>query len=251
MSDFSSKTYWDGLLDQLSHLSTQFGLIPPESDYHKMGQDFQESLRLLLIDAWKGASPLNRFSAKENRQQPAEEAPQPEVPVKRKKERYKPTAKPYFSEQEEPERMEQLFTQLYAQCSRADDKKNMHLNGMFVTTSDFLGCLFMACMNNLKNDERFNIKAFFNLFEKIKSQLGKACPVIVTYSAVQKKLKTKKILGNWVEDYDKSTEKKFSAEREKAKQKKGYLTEWTEINKLVLEEGRAVGLFPSATPPKK
>ena len=251
MSDFNYKLYWDELIRQLSSLTTQFGLIPPESDYHKMGQNLHESLNLLLMDAWKGASPLNRISTQENQQQPAEEIPEPETPVKRKKERYKPKAMPYFSEQEEPERMEQLFTQLYAQCSRADDKKNMHLNGMFVTPSDFLGCLFMACMNNLKNDERFNIKAFFNLFEKIKSQLGKACPVIVTYSAVQKKLKTKKILGNWVEDYDKSTEKKFSAEREKAKQKKGYLTEWTEINKLVLEEGRAVGLFPSATPPKK
>ncbi len=251
MSDFSSKTYWDGLLDQLSHLSTEFGLIPPESDYHKMGQDFQESLRLMLIDAWKGASPLNRFSAQENQQKPAEEAPQPEAPVKKKKKRYKPEAKPYFSEQEEPERMEQLFTQLYAQCSRADDKKNMHLNGMFVAPSDFLGCLFIACMNNLKNDERFNIKAFFNLFEKIKNQLGEACPVIVTYSAVQKKLRVKKVLGNWVEDYDKSKEKKFSAEREKAKKKKDFLTSWTEINKLVLEEGRAMGLFPPTTPPKK
>lgn len=251
MSDSSNKLHWDELLGQLSSLSTQFGQIPPESGYYKLGQDFQESLRLLLIDGFKEASPLNRFSTPKNQQNPAEEATQPEAPVKKKKERYKPTAKSYFSEQEEPERMEQLFTQLYAQCSRAGDKKNMHLNGMFVTPSDFLGCLFMACMNNLKNDERFNIKAFFNLFEKIKSQLGKACPVIVTYSAVQKKLKAKKILGNWVEDYDKSTEKKFSAEREKAKQKKGYLTEWTEINKLVLEEGRAVGLFPSATLLKK
>lgn len=251
MSDFSSKTYWDGLLDQLSHLSTQFGLIPPESDYHKMGQDFQESLRLMLIDAWKGASPLNRFSTQGKPQKPAEENSQPEAPVKQKKERYKPTAKPYFSEQEEPEHMEQLFTQLYAQCSRADDKKHLYANGGPEAPSDFLGCLFIACMNILKNDERFNLRAFFNLFNKIRSQLGKDCPVIVTYDAVRKKLEVKKKLRDWVEDYDKSTVRKFYNERIKAGKNKEKLASWSEIYERVLEDGRTVGLFPPAKTSKK
>ncbi len=251
MSDFSSKTYWDGLLDQLSHLSTQFGLIPPESDYHKMGQDFQESLHQLLIDAWKGASPLNRFSTQENQQKPSEEPPQPEAPVEQKKERYKPTAKPYFSEQEEPERMEQLFTQFFTRCSRTGDKKHLYANGSPEAPSDFLGCLYIACINNLKNDERFNLKAFFNLFDKIRSQLGEDCPVIVTYDAVRKKLEVKKKLRNWIEDYDKSTTRKFYNERVLAGKNKEKLSSWTEIRERILEDGRAVGIFPPAKTSKK
>lgn len=251
MSDFNYKLYWDELIRQLSSLTTQFGLIPPESDYHKMGQDFQESLRLMLIDAWKGASPLNRISTQGNQQKPAEEAPQPETPVKKKKERYKPEAKPYFSEQEEPERMEQLFTQLYAQCSRAGDKKHLYANGGPEAPSDFLGCLFIACMNILKNDERFNLRAFFNLFNKIRSQLGKDCPVIVTYDAVRKKLEVKKKLRDWVEEYDKSTVRKFYNERIKAGKNKEKLASWSEIYERVLEDGRTVGLFPPAKTPKK
>lgn len=251
MSDFNYKLYWDELIRQLSSLTTQFGLIPPESDYHKMGQNLHESLNLLLMDAWKGASPLNRFSAKENQQKPAEDPPQPEAPVKQKKERYKPTAKPYFSEQEEPERMEQLFTQLYAQCSRCGDKKHLYANGGPEAPSDFLGCLFIACMNILKNDERFNLRAFFNLFNKIRSQLGKDCPVIVTYDAVRKKLEVKKKLRDWVEDYDKSTVRKFYNERVKAGKNKEKLVSWSEIYERVLEDGRTVGLFPPAKTSKK
>ena len=251
MSDFNYKLYWDELIRQLSSLTTQFGLIPPESDYHKMGQNLHESLHLLLVDAWKGASPLNRISTQENQQQPAEEIPEPETPVKRKKERYKPKAMPYFSEQEEPERMEQLFTQLYAQCSRADDKKHLYANGGPEAPSDFLGCLFIACMNILKNDERFNLRAFFNLFNKIRSQLGKDCPVIVTYDAVRKKLEVKKKLRDWVEDYDKSTVRKFYNERVKAGKNKEKLVSWSEIYERVLEDGRTVGLFPPAKTPKK
>jgi hypothetical protein len=251
MSDFNYKLYWDELIRQLSSLTTQFGLIPPESDYHKMGQNLHESLNLLLMDAWKGASPLNRISTQENQQQPAEEIPEPETPVKRKKERYKPKAMPYFSEQEEPERMEQLFTQLYAQCSRADDKKHLYANGGPEAPSDFLGCLFIACMNILKNDERFNLRAFFNLFNKIRSQLGKDCPVIVTYDAVRKKLEVKKKLRDWVEDYDKSTVRKFYNERVKAGKNKEKLVSWSEIYERVLEDGRTVGLFPPAKTPKK
>ena len=251
MSDFNYKLYWDELIRQLSSLTTQFGLIPPESDYHKMGQNLHESLHLLLMDAWKGDSPLNRISTQENQQKPAEEAPQPETPVKKKKERYKPEAKPYFSKQEEPERMEQLFTQLYAQCSRADDKKHLYANGGPEAPSDFLGCLFIACMNILKNDERFNLRAFFNLFNKIRSQLGKDCPVIVTYDAVRKKLEVKKKLRDWVEEYDKSTVRKFYNERIKAGKNKEKLASWSEIYERVLEDGRTVGLFPPAKTPKK
>ena len=251
MSDSSNKLHWDELLGQLSSLSTQFGQIPPESGYYKLGQDFQESLRLLLIDGFKEASPLNRFSTPKNQQNPAEEATQPEAPVKQKKERYKPTAKSYFSEQEEPERMEQLFTQLYAQCSRAGDKKHLYANGGPEAPSDFLGCLFIACMNILKNEERFNLRAFFNLFNKIRSQLGKDCPVIVTYDAVRKKLEVKKKLRDWVEDYDKSTVRKFYNERVKAGKNKEKLVSWSEIYERVLEDGRTVGLFPPAKTPKK
>ena len=251
MSDSSNKLHWDELLGQLSSLSTQFGQIPPESGYYKLGQDFQELLRLLLIDGFKEASPLNRFSTPKNQQNPAEEATQPEAPVKKKKERYKPTAKSYFSEQEEPERMEQLFTQLYAQCSRADDKKHLYANGGPEAPSDFLGCLFIACMNILKNDERFNLRAFFNLFNKIRSQLGKDCPVIVTYDAVRKKLEVKKKLRDWVEDYDKSTVRKFYNERVKAGKNKEKLVSWSEIYERVLEDGRTVGLFPPAKTSKK
>lgn len=251
MSDSSNKLHWDELLGQLSSLSTQFGQIPPESGYYKLGQDFQESLRLLLIDGFKEASPLNRFSTPKNQQNPAEEATQPEAPVKKKKERYKPTAKSYFSEQEEPERMEQLFTQLYAQCSRCGDKKHLYANGGPEAPSDFLGCLFIACMNILKNDERFNLRAFFNLFNKIRSQLGKDCPVIVTYDAVRKKLEVKKKLRDWVEDYDKSTVRKFYNERVKAGKNKEKLASWSEIYERVLEDGRTVGLFPPAKTPKK
>jgi hypothetical protein len=251
MSDSSNKLHWDELLGQLSCLSTQFGQIPPESGYYKLGQDFQESLRLLLIDGFKEASPLNRFSTPKNQQNPAEEATQPEAPVKKKKERYKPIAKPYFSEQEEPERMEQLFTQLYAQCSRCGDKKHLYANGGPEAPSDFLGCLFIACMNILKNDERFNLRAFFNLFNKIRSQLGKDCPVIVTYDAVRKKLEVKKKLRDWVEDYDKSTVRKFYNERVKAGKNKEKLVSWSEIYERVLEDGRTVGLFPPAKTSKK
>lgn len=251
MSDSSNKLHWDELLGQLSSLSTQFGQIPPESGYYKLGQDFQESLRLLLIDGFKEASPLNRFSTPKNQQNPAEEATQPEAPVKKKKERYKPTAKSYFSEQEEPERMEQLFTQLYAQCSRCGDKKHLYANGGPEAPSDFLGCLFIACMNILKNDERFNLRAFFNLFNKIRSQLGKDCPVIVTYDAVRKKLEVKKKLRDWVEDYDKSTVRKFYNERVKAGKNKEKLASWSEIYERVLEDGRTVGLFPPAKTSKK
>jgi hypothetical protein len=251
MSDSSNKLHWDELLGQLSCLSTQFGQIPPESGYYKLGQDFQESLRLLLIDGFKEASPLNRFSTPKNQQNPAEEATQPEAPVKKKKERYKPIAKPYFSEQEEPERMEQLFTQLYAQCSRCGDKKHLYANGGPEAPSDFLGCLFIACMNILKNDERFNLRAFFNLFNKIRSQLGKDCPVIVTYDAVRKKLEVKKKLRDWVEDYDKSTVRKFYNERVKAGKNKEKLVSWSEIYERVLEDGRTVGLFPPAQTSKK
>jgi hypothetical protein len=171
--------------------------------------------------------------------------------VKKKKERYKPIAKPYFSEQEEPERMEQLFTQLYAQCSRCGDKKHLYANGGPEAPSDFLGCLFIACMNILKNDERFNLRAFFNLFNKIRSQLGKDCPVIVTYDAVRKKLEVKKKLRDWVEDYDKSTVRKFYNERVKAGKNKEKLVSWSEIYERVLEDGRTVGLFPPAKTSKK
>ena len=252
MSEFNHKQHWDGLLGQLSSLSTQFGQIPPESAYYKLGQDFQEVLRQLLIDAFKEASPLNRLSTQKNQAQPAaEETPQPAATVKKKKERYKPKAKPYFSEQEEPERMEQLFTQFFTRCSRAGDKKHLYANGSPKAPSDFLGCLYIACINNLKNDERFNLKAFFNLFDKIRSQLGEDCPVIVTYDAVRKKLEVKKKLRDWIEDYDKSTARKFYNERVLAGKNKEKLSSWTEIRERVLEDGRAVGIFPPAKTSKK
>lgn len=252
MSDFNHKLYWDELLGQLSSLSTQFGQIPPESAYYKLGQDFQESLRLLVMDAWKGTSPLNRLSTQNNQAQPAaEETSQPTAPVKKKKERYKPTAKPYFSEQEDAERMGQLFTQLFTRCSRAGDKKHLYANGSPEAPSDFLGCLYIACINNLKNDERFNLRAFFNLFDKIRSQLGEDCPVIVTYDAVRKKLEVKKKLRDWIEDYDKSTARKFYNERVLAGKNREKLSSWTEIRERVLEDGRAVGIFPPAKTSKK
>ena len=251
MSDFNYKLYWDELIRQLSSLTTQFGLIPPESDYHKMGQDFQESLRLLLIDAWKGASPLNRISTQENQQKPAEEIPEPGTLVKQKKERYKPMAMPYFSEQEDPERMEQLFTQLLFRCCRPDDKNHMYADGVQFRPSIFMACLYSACACYLKNDQRQNLNAFYKFFDKIRTQMGAACPITVKYDAILGRQQEWKKLADVPNYYERLFIHQISLEEIKNEINKKALITWKQIYGLVVEDARAVGLIPPAVPPQK
>lgn len=251
MSDFNYKLYWDELIRQLSSLTTQFGLIPPESDYHIMGQNLHESLHLLLMDAWKGASPLNRISTQENQQKPAKEIPEPETLVKQKKERYKPMAMPYFSEQEDPERMEQLFTQLLFRCCRPDDKNHMYAGGVEFKSSKIMACLYSACACYLKNDQRQNLNAFYKFFDKIRTQMGAACPITVKYDAILGRQQEWKKLADVPNYYERLFIHQISLEEIKNEINKKALITWKQIYGLVVEDARAVGLIPPAVPPQK
>lgn len=248
MSDYSQKRHWDELIGQLSSISTQFGQIPEESVYYELGQDFQKSLRLLIMDGFAESSPLKRFPKGDNLPQPVAQDPIPASPEKPiKKAHYKPTAEPYFSEDEEPERMAQIFTQLLTRCCRLGDKKYIYADGVPLAPSKFLACLYSACVCYLKNGQKENLKAFFRFFDKIRAQMGEACPITVQYDAILNKQQEWKKLAEIRPYYDKFFIHQISLEKVKNMKSQKALSTWKEIYGLVVKECRKVGLIPPST----